>query len=399
MLVNATLLIQDIQLLCFAVIFGVLALQRWDDLTRRWLWFSFLANAAGAIFDLCTPWLPSWISHGINLEMIPLSYALVNVSLVYFERRSRKAVWVSGAILLATLPFFLAWRDVPGQVRSSALADGAIALESLVAIILLCRGKDESTRAPRWLMGGFLVVFAGIELARVWVAFLLHAEPDAFSHKLEMTSAIAYIVNTSVLPLAFVWMMNARLEANLLRQSILDPLTRVLNRRGLEQSLERELARYGRYGGELTVAMLDLDHFKKFNDAYGHAAGDTVLAGVAERVSGLLRKTDVIGRFGGEEFTLLLPNTSADEAAPLLERVREAIRQYSDQLPYEAVHATASIGSTVTRGRRDLTASSLLREADLALYQAKRGGRNQVRFFAPELTPVSQPGLFSVLDA
>jgi hypothetical protein len=66
MLVNAALLIQDVQLLCFAIIFGVLALQRWNDLTRRWLWFSFLANAAGAVFDLFAGSLPSWISHGIN---------------------------------------------------------------------------------------------------------------------------------------------------------------------------------------------------------------------------------------------------------------------------------------------------------------------------------------------
>lgn len=394
MLVNATLLIQDIQLLCFAVIFGVLALKRWDDLTRRWLWFSFLANAAGAIFDLCAHWLPTWISNGINLEMIPLSYALINVSLVYFERRGRKAIWVSGAILLVTLPFFLVWRDVPDQVRSFALADGAIALESLIAILILARGKDESTRAPRFLMGGFLGIFAGIELARAWVAFVLHADPDPFSHKLEVTSAVAYIVNTSVLPLAFIWMMNARLEADLMRQSIVDPLTRVLNRRGLEQSLERELARYRRYGGELTVAMLDLDHFKKFNDAYGHAAGDKVLRGVAELVADLLRETDVVGRFGGEEFTLLLPNTSKDEAGPLLEHVRHAIRQYSDRLPYQAAHATASIGSTATHGREDVSGAELLREADLAMYQAKKDGRDRVRFFAPELKAALQPGLF-----
>src|ERR1700748_894519 len=111
MLVPATLVIVYVQLLCFTVVFGVLALQRWSDRMRRWLWYCFLANTAGAIFDLFAGHLPTWISHGINGEMIPLSYALLNVALVYFDRRSKRAVWISALILLAGLPFLLAWKD------------------------------------------------------------------------------------------------------------------------------------------------------------------------------------------------------------------------------------------------------------------------------------------------
>jgi diguanylate cyclase (GGDEF)-like protein len=383
MLVDATLLIQDIQLLCFAIIFGVLALQRWSDATRRWLWYSFLANATGAIFDLLANYLPSWISHGINLEMIPLSYAFTTVAIVYFEGRYKKAVWISGAILLATLPLFLAWRNDPAQVRSFALADLAIALEVLVAAVILCTGTERSTRAPRLLMGGFLFVFAMVELARVGVAFLLHADPDAFSRRLEVTSAVAYIVNTSVLPLAFIWMMNARLEANLIQQSILDPLTQVLNRRGLEQALERELARYTRYKYSLTVAMVDLDHFKRLNDTHGHATGDAVLVGVAALLKQTLRETDVLGRVGGEEFVLLLPHTNAEESYAILERLRMAVEQDGGTVPLATIHTTASFGATSTHGRESITGAELLQEADVALYTAKKSGRNQVRFISP----------------
>jgi diguanylate cyclase (GGDEF)-like protein len=389
MLVDATLLIQDIQLLCFAIIFGVLALQRWNDTTRRWLWFGFLANAVGAACDLLAGRLPNWISHGLNLEMIPLSYALLNVAVVRFEGLGRRAVWISGVILLGTLPFYLAWCNDPSQFRGFALGDLAIALECVVTVAILCGGDERSTRAPRLLLGGFLAAFAGIEFTRAGVAFLLHADPDVYSPKLEITSAVAYIVNTSVLPLTFIWMMNARLEANLIQQSIVDSLTGVLNRRGLEEALERELARFRRYGDSLTVAMIDLDHFKKLNDTYGHAAGDTVLTGIAALLRRLLRETDVIGRFGGEEFVLLLPHADAGESRPILEELCRAVEDRSDWLAHAAVRATASFGVTSTYGRRSVTAGELLHEADVALYQAKENGRNQVTFFAADERPAT----------
>ena len=381
MLVDATLLIQDVQLLCFTIIFGVFALQRWRDETRRWLWFSFLANAAGAIFDLFADHLQNWISHGINLEMIPLSYALLNVTLMYFDRRSKKPMWISSAFLIASLPVFLLWSSEPNQMRSFAFADLVIALESMVTVIMLWQSREESTRAPRRLMGGFLTVFAIIEFARVVVAFALHADPDVYSHRLEITSAVAYIVNTSVLPLGFVWMMNARLESDLVQQNILDPLTRVLNRRGLEQALERELARYKRYGFDLTVAMVDLDNFKLLNDTYGHAAGDDVLVSIARVFSGRLRETDVVGRFGGEEFILLLPHTSGPESNPILRQLCNAIGDVQHKAHSNSITATASFGATTTHGRKPVEASELLREADVALYRAKKSGRNQVCFF------------------
>jgi diguanylate cyclase (GGDEF)-like protein len=381
MLVDATLLIQDVQLLCFTLIFGVLALQRWCDATRRWFWFSFLANAVGAVFDLLIEHLPRWIGYGLNLEMIPLSYALINVTIVRFDRRGRMAVWISAAILLGTLPLYLAWRNDLAQTRSFGMADMAIALESLVTVAILWRRTEQSTRAPRLLMSAFLFFFAIIECVRAGVTFLLNADPDLFSRKLEVTSAVAYIVNTSVLPLGFIWMMNARLEWDLVQQSSLDPLTGVLNRRGLEQGLERELARFRRYGDSLAVAMLDLDHFKRLNDTHGHVAGDAVLVDVVKLLRGMLRETDVVGRFGGEEFVLLLPHTGAREAGLILERVLLALDEHSTVLPGVEVCVTASVGVTATRGRLPVTARELLHEADIALYRAKANGRNQVHRF------------------
>jgi diguanylate cyclase (GGDEF)-like protein len=129
--------------------------------------------------------------------------------------------------------------------------------------------------------------------------------------------------------------------------------------------------------------MLDLDHFKQFNDEYGHAAGDAILLGIAELLGHRLRETDVVGRYGGEEFVVLLPHTDLAESGPILEHLCRAIRDASGLLPHTSIRVTASFGATSTEGRRSIDANELLREADVALYQAKQKGRDQVWFFSP----------------
>lgn len=378
----AALLIQDVQLLCFTVVFGVLALQRWSDPVRRWLWFSFLANTAGAIFDLLGAHWPTWITHGINGAMIPLSYALLNISLIYFNGRGKKAGWISILVLLAGLPFLIAWRNYPNRVHSDALGDLLIALECIVTTVLLLGNKERSTRAPRLLMGIFLIYFVLVELARVWVAFPMRGDPDISTPWLGIVSTVTYILNISLLPIAYIWMMQARLEWELLRQSLVDPLTGVLNRRGLEQALERELARCRRYDENLTVAMFDLDHFKMMNDQYGHAAGDAILVGIAQFLAKRLRQTDVVGRFGGEEFVLLFPHSEAHQSRPFLEELCRSLRENTELLSSADIRVTASFGVTGTNGRSSIRADELLSEADTALYRAKRNGRDQVCYFS-----------------
>jgi len=381
MLVDAILLIQDVQLLCFTVVFGVLAAQRWSDRTRRWLWYTFLANSLGAAIDLLGTHLPAWITHGVNPEMIPLSYAVLNVALVCFDRRKRTASLISAAILVAGLPFLLAWQNDPSQIRSNALGDLLIAVESVVTIVLLMGRQERFTKAPRTLMAIFFIFFTGVEFARAWVAFVMRGDPDVTVAHLGTISSVTYIVNVSLLPLGFIWMMQARSEWDLMQQSIIDPLTAVLNRRGLEQALERELARYRRYNQELTLAILDLDHFKAVNDRYGHPAGDAILRGLADFLRNRLRRTDVLGRLGGEEFVLLFPHTDIGRSSSLMEELCQNLRACQNLLPGTDVCITASFGVTSTRGREIPDSGELLREADVALYEAKQNGRDRVCYF------------------
>lgn len=155
-----------------------------------------------------------------------------------------------------------------------------------------------------------------------------------------------------------------------------DDLTGLLNRRRMSEVVQAERERCVRSRRPLVLALLDLDFFKLVNDRYGHAAGDAVLCAFAGRVLDNLRSTDVLARWGGEEFLLLLPETSLDGALVLLERVRREVAELCVETPNGEISMTVSIG--VAAGRVQETMEQVLEHADEALYQAKAQGRDRV---------------------
>ncbi|MFP4330615.1 MAG: diguanylate cyclase [Spirochaetaceae bacterium] len=165
-----------------------------------------------------------------------------------------------------------------------------------------------------------------------------------------------------------------KLEAKLRRLSDADPLTGIYNRRKVMEELEREINRSLRYGHPLSLLMLDIDHFKGINDRFGHTAGDAVLTGFAETIKRRLRPTDIFGRWGGEEFLIILSETDLKGAYTLAERVRESIE---DQAYLPELRATASIG-VAALGAEVTSKDDLVNAADEALYCAKENGRNRV---------------------
>ncbi|MEO8741791.1 MAG: GGDEF domain-containing protein, partial [Lysobacteraceae bacterium] len=171
---------------------------------------------------------------------------------------------------------------------------------------------------------------------------------------------------------------NIRLQDTLRTQSIRDPLTGLFNRRYLEVSFERELLRATRRTLPLAVLMLDLDHFKRFNDSHGHEAGDAVLAQFAEVLKRATRSEDIACRYGGEEFTIVLQEADESIARERAELIRTMTSEMSVSHRQEQLeHVTVSIGYAVFP-RDGTTADDLLRRADTALYAAKRSGRNRV---------------------
>ncbi len=164
------------------------------------------------------------------------------------------------------------------------------------------------------------------------------------------------------------------------QKALTDPLTGLPNRAAWTERLELEVARWQRYGGELLMAVLDIDHFKRINDNYGHLAGDKVLKIIAGELNNRLRKTDFMARFGGEEFVLLIPATPVAGGQQLLETLRAAIEACPFHFKGERVTITVSGGLTAfIEGDR---VDEVFERADQALYRAKRGGRNQVHVAA-----------------
>jgi diguanylate cyclase (GGDEF)-like protein len=168
----------------------------------------------------------------------------------------------------------------------------------------------------------------------------------------------------------------------LLALSRTDALTGLLNRRALDESMAIEVARALRYGSPLSIAVLDVDHFKRVNDTYGHTVGDDVLRAVARVIEAGLRKTEFAARFGGEEMVVVMPHTEVGGAAEVAERFREAIGRSEHWAGTMSFSITASFGVAgmsvpgVANGPR--TGDELFSLADSALYAAKRGGRDRV---------------------
>lgn len=177
---------------------------------------------------------------------------------------------------------------------------------------------------------------------------------------------------------------NAVNRARLRRSGFTDALTGWYNRRYLQVRMEEELARARRDGSNVVCLMIDIDHFKRINDSYGHGAGDDVLCEIAQRIDSEVRASDVAARYGGEEFVVVMPNTDVNSGVLLAERIRKAISAAPIELRYEgSVTVTASVGIASVlpeQTDRDLKTlgESLIARADVALYAAKAAGRDQV---------------------
>lgn len=168
----------------------------------------------------------------------------------------------------------------------------------------------------------------------------------------------------------------------------LDTKTGLWNDRYFIQALDQELSRSMRYERPLTVVLADLDYLREINNRYGHLAGDAVLTGIAEILDNYFRDYDIVARFGGEEFAILMPETSPEEALPRIETIRQAIERTALSAPQvdQALTITMSFGLAGIDPEQP-SAERIIHCADLAMYTAKSAGRNQIRIYSPDLAP------------
>ena len=266
----------------------------------------------------------------------------------------------------------------------------------LQAIALLLReSRDPATRPARLLVAIALVIYSAVTLLRGalgyrnWWLDAPYVQPyESFSYLLSYNFALPALVlgfvGCCLMTTQRVLARSEQLAAQLQEQAIRDPLTGAFNRRAFHQQLADEVARSERYGRPLCLAIFDLDHFKQLNDQLGHQAGDHALQHFSALCQQQARHSDLFARFGGEEFVLLMPETSASQASHSLERLRQQVAAHPFQYRQQRYNLRVSIG--LAQRQMGDNADKLLRQADLALYQAKSQGRNQLQLWSAEPT-------------
>jgi len=337
----------------------------------------------GAVFMLLALRTPEVHLTSIVLANLfgALSLTLQADALLRFRGSRLHPAWLAGIpVAMATLMWALG-----GSEALRFALNGAIFGAGMVglAILAIRTSQPESTQGRRLLAGGYLLEGA-MMLAR---ALALTVVPEAFESarlagSVPAASALVAFVVALVTSMGFLLMHRERREASVSRLATIDSLTGIFNRRSFFELGEKSLAYGRRHGTPVSLVLLDLDHFKQINDSLGHHAGDGVLRHFVGVVQACLRKEDVLTRYGGEEFCVLLPVSGPEVAHPLAERIRTAVERARFEHEGERLTITTSAGvATALPGEGTL--ESLVQHADAALYAAKREGRNRVVLAAP----------------
>jgi two-component system cell cycle response regulator len=202
------------------------------------------------------------------------------------------------------------------------------------------------------------------------------------------TDYVYVLLSTAVAFTLFGYVLGRKAD-RLAELSVTDPLTLLSNARGLSERLDAELTRARRYQESIGLLALDLDGLKSINDRFGHRAGDDALRTVAEVIRSELRGSDTAARWGGDEFAVVAPNTSAAAALALAERIRALVSRQRGRWPLRLSVGVATIEAGTAGDARDAVA--LMRAADTALYEAKRGGRDRVVLASPSRKGGARP--------
>jgi diguanylate cyclase (GGDEF)-like protein len=321
-----------------------------------------LALAAGLALAALNGWIPD--SLAVTLAHVALGYAALAFEQSARALRGRDERDIPGwAVLLA---YFVVLHVSDGFAQ---LRVGTLAAASVVPALLLVRAAYAFDRgAPREETAPLRSLACVLGLAGL--ALLARGPADA------VTLAVLGpgLLGCSV---ALAWLLATRAACTAARLGAHDALTGALNDRALLEAFRREASRAGRSNACFALALLDVDHLKRVNDAHGHAAGDAALAALADTVRKSVREYDVLGRHGGDEFVLVLPGVLAEGACALAERVRKAVERNVAGAAQLRKPLTASLGVALSAGTGE-SWDAMFRAAEAALFAAKRAGGNRV---------------------
>jgi diguanylate cyclase (GGDEF)-like protein len=348
--------------------------------TLAMLGFALIALGTGLI--TLRPVLPIFLTVVLGNTAVLAGQALNALAICEFVGRRLSIffpAWIAAISLVAMSVFTFVAPDLGTRIVFTSIMIPVSLLPGMLALLTAPPGPSRRTYWPVAGLYAFHSLFAG---ARGVATLTGGTASDLFSSSV-VTSLwfLESFAALNLISLGLILMISQRLQLELDRQASYDGLTGTLNRRAFERVAEAEWSRAVRHDLPLAVLVLDLDRFKSLNDSFGHDAGDVWLKTFAEMSQGLLRREDLLCRYGGEEFLALLPQTSMDAARQAAERIRRGVEGM------RLSHNGAELASTVSIGIaiRDASATSLkavIAAADRALYRAKAAGRNRVELAA-----------------
>lgn len=309
--------------------------------------------------------------------LLALSYACQLQAIRVFVGRPRRILRVCMPVVLLVLveiAFTFAW---PSMRLRTVCASLLLAMPFVLASAALLRGVRPYPRSHLLTAASLLLPAVVLVLRAVYEGLRTGtlASPFTATPMQAMVFGMAAFLPI-IATLGFASMCNDRLNKELVRQAMLDPLTGISNRRALDVSAEAAIAVARRHRRALAVLLVDADHFKQVNDRHGHGAGDSALQALVVALQESLRPGDLLGRLGGEEFIVILPENDETRAFQAAERLRLAVEATDFTVQHEKIALRVSVGIAVLAESDDLV--TLLRRADHAMYVAKRSGRNCV---------------------
>ena len=387
----------DIRTLCFSAailgMFYAIVLYAFGNLQKEHNSFNLFSVAtislgAGAALIGFRDMLPTFISIVISNILLLFGYVLYFEGTRRFVEKEENIHPLSFFTMIAAfVGLILFTYTVPSfNARIYIISSFESLLTFICGLLLVNRSKLDRWRKVDLITAGFFFFASFLLFFRIIFTIIGGPIEDFINlgsgHASIIIGITLFVSGTTF---GYLWMVAKRYENELVKLAALDPLTSTFNRRGLEATIEKELNKMQQTDQSLSAIFFDIDHFKLINDRYGHKAGDTVIAEYAKLIQENLRPDDILGRMGGDEFILILPKTSAEEAFKIAERLRKEAKKHTFIIGQNKITITSSFGVTTTNNS-EISVDDLIPKADQALYQSKQTGRNRVTFLSNEFT-------------
>ena len=342
-------------------------------------WIAALGARALAVSILAVGIQPQVAAIAVSAALLALSMTLQAAALLAYDRR-RLPAWVHTAVIAGVaVPFTLLGADPSNLVLFGGIVFGTLllvlaAIASQVEPPVPGRAPARVVLVTAFATGAVAFYFRGIGVTFSAEPLQAFAAPTSLQSAIFVAACAAAIVST----FGFLLLHKERADSEALRLATMDPLTGAYNRRTFHEIAERELSRARRAGQPLSIIIVDIDHFRPINESYGNRVGDEVLQRIAVLAHGALRKEDMLVRYGGEEFLVMLPDVPGPGAVVVAGRIRKAVEAEPLKVGDHELAVTVSVGVSARLDEGPESIENLLARAEEALALAKQRGRNRV---------------------